>query len=138
MTRPRRTPSFRFAAFALALFIAGLLQPWRTFVQAAQAPAPNAAIKYEAIDEAGMREWLTYLSSDQLQGRQAFTEGYGLATAYIADHLKAWGLKPIGDDGTYFQRVKLKGYRVTRNSSVTVVVKGEAKIFKQQDHVTFP
>ena len=33
--------------------------------------------------------------------------------------------------------VKLKGYRVTRNSSVTVDVNGQSKTFKHGDHVTF-
>ena len=74
-----------------------------------------------------MKEWLTYLSSDELQGRQVFTEGYGLATAYVADHLKAWGVKPLGNDGTYFETVKIKGYKATRNSSISVVVKGETQ-----------
>jgi hypothetical protein len=107
-------------------------------MSAGEAPVPDAKIPYATIDEAGMREWLTYLSSDQLQGRQVFTEGYGLAAAYVADHLRQWGLKPLGDDGTYFQTVKLRGYRVTRNSSVTVEVNGESRTFRHGDHVTFP
>src|SRR5437016_530544 len=86
----------------------------------AQAPQPATGVKFAQISPADMKEWLSYLASDELQGRQMFTEGYGLAAAYIADHLKEWGLKPLGDDGTYFQNVKLRGYRVTRNSTVTV------------------
>ena len=73
----------------------------------------------------------------RLQGRQIYTEGYGLAAAYIADHLRQWGVKPMGDDGTYFQSVKMRGYRVTRNSSVTVEVNGQSRTFKHGDHVTF-
>ena len=46
-------------------------------------------------------------------------------------------MKPMGDDGTYFQTVKNRGYRVTRNSSVTVEVNGESRTFKHGDHVTF-
>ena len=84
-----------------------------------------------------MKEWLTYLSSDELQGRQIFTEGYGLAAAYIANHLKQWGIKPLGEDGTYFQTVRLKGYRATRRSSVTVEVNGQTRTFKDGEHVTF-
>ena len=68
-------------------------QPWRLV---AQAPEPAKGIKYAQIGQADMKEWLTYLSSDELQGRQVFTEGYGLAAQYIADHLKEWGLKPLG------------------------------------------
>jgi Zn-dependent M28 family amino/carboxypeptidase len=102
----------------------------------AQQPAGNRAPA--TVDEAGMREWLTYLASDQLQGRQVFTEGYGLATAYVADRLREWGVKPLGDDGTYFQTVRLRGYRVTRNSTVTVEISGQTRTFKHGDHVTFP
>jgi hypothetical protein len=36
-----------------------------------------------------------------------------------------------------FQSVKNRGYRVTRNSSVTVQVNGETRTFKHGDHVTF-
>ena len=103
----------------------------------AQAPQPATGVKYSPMNAVEMKEWLTYLSSDDLQGRQIFTEGYGLAAAYVADHLKSWGVKPLGDDGTYFENVKIKGYKVTRNSSVSVVVNGETKTFKQGDHVTF-
>src|SRR6187431_2899421 len=77
-----------------------------------------------AITQADMKEWLTYLASDQLQGRQVYTEGLGLAASYIAEHLKAWGVKPAGDDGSYFQVVKVLGVNVKRGSTVTVTVNG--------------
>src|SRR5262247_1645170 len=77
----------------------------------AQAPEPAKGIKYAQINPADLKEWLTYLASDELQGRQVFTEGYGLAAAYVADHLKSWGVKPIGDGGTYFETVRIRGYK---------------------------
>jgi hypothetical protein len=122
------------------LFAAAWAQPWKLLAQntPAAAPQPATGIKYAAISPDEMKEWLTYLSSDQLQGRQIFTEGFGLAAQYVADHLKQWGVKPLATDGTYFQPVKLKAYRVTRNSTVTVEVNGQAKTFKHGDHVTFP
>jgi hypothetical protein len=138
MKRTHHWTPFRFGALAIAFWIAGAAQPWRPLLNAAQSPEPAANIPYATIDESGMHEWLSYLASDQLQGRQVFTEGYGLAAAYVADHLRQWGVKPLGEDGTYFQSVKLKGYKVTRNSTVTVEVNGESKTFKHGDHVTFP
>jgi hypothetical protein len=126
--------SIRVSAIAVVGLSLGVAQPWRLF---AQAPEPAKGVKYAQISPTDMKEWLTYLSSDELQGRQVFTEGYGLAAAYVADHLKQWGVKPLGEDGTYFESVKLKGYRVTRNSSVGVTVNGGTKTFKQGDHVTF-
>jgi hypothetical protein len=40
-----------------------------------------------------MKEWLRHLASDQLQGRQVFTERDGLAASYVADHLKPSGVQ---------------------------------------------
>ena len=94
-------------------------------------------VKFATLSEADAREWLTYLASDALQGRQVFTEGYGLAAAFIAEKLQQFGVKPIGDAG-YFQTVKLRSYKVARNSSVTVQVGSETRTFKHGDHVTFP
>ena len=85
-----------------------------------------------------MRTWLTYIASDTLQGRQVYSEGYGLAGAYIADHLKAWGVQPAGDSGTYFQSVTVSGMRTRSNSSVTVTANGQTRIFKDGEGVTFP
>jgi hypothetical protein len=119
--------------WALCAFAAALWQPWTLL---AQAPAP-ARVKYAQVSPADLKEWLTYLSSDTLQGRQVFTEGYGLAAEYVAGRLRSWGVKPAGDDGTYFENVRLRGYRATRNSSVTVTANGQSKTFKHGDHVTF-
>jgi peptidase M28-like protein len=129
-------PSFRTSVIVcvgVAVLSAGI---WRTGPLGAQGLAPATA-KLAAISQADMKEWLTYLASDALQGRQVYTEGYGLAAAYVADHLQSWGVKPMGDAG-YFQTVKLRSYRVTRNSSITVEVNGQSRTFKHGDHVTFP
>jgi len=91
-----------------------------------------------SITPAELKDWLSYIASDQLQGRQVYTEGLGLAASYIAEHLKEWNVKPAGDDGTYFQVVKVNGVNVTRNSSVTVTVNGQTKTFKDGEGVTFP
>src|SRR5262245_65511408 len=63
------------------------------------------------INPTALRQWLTYLSSDDLEGRETFSEGLGLAAAYIADQLRAGGVKPAGDHGGYFQRVSVLGVK---------------------------
>ena len=85
-----------------------------------------------------LKTWLTYIASDSLQGRQVYTEGYALAGAYIAEHLKAWGVRPAGDSGSYFQNVTVLGMRTRSNSSVAVTVNGQTRIFKDGEGVTFP
>ena len=79
----------------------------------------------------------SYIASDELQGRQIYTEGLGLAAAYIADHLKEWGVKPGGDNGSYFQTVKVVGVRTTSRASVTVDVNGQSRTFKDGEGVVF-
>jgi hypothetical protein len=91
-----------------------------------------------SISQDDLRTWLTYISSDELQGRLVYTEGLGLAGAYIARHLNDWGVKPGGDRGSYFQDVRVLGVRTRSNSSVTVTVNGQSRTFKDGDGVTFP
>jgi Zn-dependent M28 family amino/carboxypeptidase len=56
-----------------------------------------------------LREHVEYLAADRLEGRGVGTNGEKLATEYIASQLKASGITPAGDNGTYFQRVPLVG-----------------------------
>jgi Zn-dependent M28 family amino/carboxypeptidase len=91
-----------------------------------------------SIQPDALREWLTYIASDELQGRGTYTEGLGLAAGYIADHLRTWGVKPAGDNGTFFQTVKVHGVRTTSRSSVTVQVNGQTRTFSDGQGVVFP
>jgi Zn-dependent M28 family amino/carboxypeptidase len=56
-----------------------------------------------------LREHVKYLASDRLEGRGVGTNGEKLATEYLASQLKAAGVTPAGDKGSYFQRVPLVG-----------------------------
>ncbi len=71
----------------------------------------------------GIRAHVKYLASDELEGRGVGTNGEKLATNYIASQLQAEGLKPGGDNGTYFQRVPLVGATADPSSAITVAAK---------------
>jgi hypothetical protein len=101
----------------------------------AQAPARGGI---NAITQADLKEWLTYIASDELMGRATYSEGLGLAAGYISAHLKAWGVTPAGENGTFIQPVRVQGVRVTSNASVTVTVNGESRTFKDGEGITFP
>jgi hypothetical protein len=98
----------------------------------------SAAGGFSGIKPDDLREWLTYLASDELRGRAIYSEGLGLAAGYIQVHLQAWGVKPAGDSGSYLQSVKVLGVKSASHSSVTVQVGGESRTFKDGDGVTFP
>jgi Peptidase family M28 len=126
--------SRRFYAVSAAMLALSL-----TASAGVRATAPQGSTNGGAasITPEELREWLSYIASDQLQGRQVYTEGLGLAAAYIADHLKEWGVKPGGDDGSYFQTVKVLGVNTKSNSSVTVSGNGTSRTFKDGEGVTF-
>ena len=102
------------------------------------AQAPKKAAAPAGIRAEDLRTFLTYLSSDELEGRATFSEGLGLAAAYIAGQLRSWGVKPGGDHGSYFERVSVKGVKSTSHSTVTVEVNGQAKTFKDGEGITLP
>ena len=91
-----------------------------------------------SIQQEPLKEWLTYIASDELQGRATYSEGLGLAAGYISSHLAQWGVKPAGDHGTYLQVVKVLGVRTTSRATVTVEVNGQSRTFNDGDGITFP
>ena len=56
-------------------------------------------------------EHVSYLASDAMKGRKSTTPEYQKAADYVAAKMKEYGLKPGGDDGTYFQQVEFKNWR---------------------------
>jgi len=82
------------------------------FSQKADVPAipgiPKAAQEAAAsIDPEKIRAHVRFLASDLLEGRGPGTRGDQLAADYIATQFALDGLKPAGDNGTYFQKVPL-------------------------------
>ena len=116
------------------LYSAALITLLTVGAGAQQAPAGRGAA---GITEPDLKTWLTYLSSDELQGRATYTEGLGLAAGYIASHLQQWGVKPAGDNGTYLQTVRVLGVRTNSKASITVDVNGQSRTFKDGEGVTF-
>ncbi len=71
------------------------------------AAIPMAA-QVDRIDGQRIRSHVRFLSSDLLEGRAPATRGGALAESYIAAQFEAAGLKPAGENGTYYQRVPLR------------------------------
>jgi hypothetical protein len=69
----------------------------------------KANAKAVAESEARLKRDVTYLASDELEGRGPTTKGLVLAGDYVANEFKKAGLKPGGVDGTYFQPFKVMG-----------------------------
>jgi hypothetical protein len=127
--RPRRFPGFRLPGVPAAVVAAGLA------VSAISAVASGHARSIRTED---LREWLSNLASDELQGRATYEAGLGLAAGYIQGHLRAGGVEPRGDDGSFVQTVRVHGVKVTSRSAVTVRVGRETRTFADGQGVVFP
>jgi Zn-dependent M28 family amino/carboxypeptidase len=104
------------------------LPPLVAALLASIALAPGAEPeKAPAISADRIKADVTYLASDRLEGRGPGTRGEELTTEYLAAEFKKAGLKPLGERGTYFQRVPL--LRVVTSPKATLrAVKGDTKL----------
>lgn len=78
---------------------------------AAQASAKAKSSAREAaenITAAQMKDYLYFIASDEMEGRDTPSRGLDTTAKFIATNLSRWGVKPAGDDGTYFQKIALR------------------------------
>jgi len=110
--------------FLLGLAIAGPLHAQHN-KQAATVPPALAAIK-----PADLKKDIFELAGDAFRGRRAGTIDEFRAAAWVAQKAMEAGLKPAGEDGTYFQFYNIHRTRVGSRS--TFILNGNAlKVFKQ-------
>jgi Peptidase family M28 len=75
----------------------------------ATATVPAAARQSaELITAAQLRDYLYFVASDEMEGRDTPSRGLNTVAKFIALNLSRWGLKPGGDNGTYFQKIILR------------------------------
>lgn len=107
----------------------------------AQRQSETATVK---SDRARLEADVRYLADDSLEGREAGTTGYALAAGYVAGQFAALGIKPAGNDGTYFQSVPMVSVRLEfgGKSGLQITNPQGAAILPQstagEDYFTFP
>jgi len=81
------------------------------------------------IDTEDLKRHLTFLASDELQGRKLGTEvdGLGMAAEYLAENAQKNGLKPGAEN--YFQKVDLVSTRHDNSSFVEIVGTKEKVVY---------
>jgi hypothetical protein len=87
----------RFLSLSLALW---LMWAW--------ADAPAWISRAETITPIDLRAHLEFIASDELEGRDTPSRGLDLAGMYIVSHLQRWGVKPAGENGTYYQTLRFR------------------------------
>ncbi len=117
MSDDRRAPG-RVRRSAVAALRGGLLM-----VPAGCAPDPEApADALQGIDDAGLREHIAVLASDEFEGRAPVSRGEELTIAYLAEAFGAAGLEP-GNDGEWLQPVPLVS--ITADPAMRLAISGD-------------
>jgi hypothetical protein len=93
-------------------------QQTQTTGAAAAATATSAALPASTLQAANtitaarLSEYLHFVASDAMGGRDTPSKGLDDTAKFLADHLARLKIKPAGDDGTYFQKIELVSFKV--------------------------
>src|SRR5580700_5600968 len=88
----------------------------------------------ERVDPEKIRAHVKFLSSDLLEGRGMGQRGSDIAAEYIATQFALDGLKPAGDQGSYFQEVPMVNITTLPDTTASLVPKnGEPLQLKNLD-----
>jgi Zn-dependent M28 family amino/carboxypeptidase len=72
------------------------------------APASLASQRgVDTITAAQMKDYLSFIASDLMEGRDTPSRGLDITAQFLATNLSHWGFKAAGDDGSYFQKIAL-------------------------------
>jgi len=98
---------------------------------------PEASHALAKLQKEPFRAHMAFLADDLLEGRGAGKRGHEIAARYLATQFEALGLRPAGDNGTYFQRVPLRQITVQPDQCAVVITKhsGVSELKWGQDFV---
>lgn len=118
--------------FVVLILINALLAPVpsslaqsRSGKATATAKASSARTAAEDITTAQLKDYLTFVASDEMEGRDTPSRGLDITAKFIATLLSRWGVKPAGDNGTYFQKIDMQRARL-EPASTRAEIDGQA------------
>jgi hypothetical protein len=110
------------------LFLAGI--SLQSFGQVSKFAAANNPPALASIKEADLKKDIFELAGDAFRGRRAGTPDELRAAVWVAQKAMEAGLKPAGDDGTYFQFYNLKR-TITANSGTFSINNKNLTLWKE-------
>jgi Zn-dependent M28 family amino/carboxypeptidase len=96
-------------------------------------PAMKAANEITAKQ---LSDYLYYIASDEMEGRDTPSRGLDSTAKFMATLMSRWGVKPAGDNGTYFQRMWVVKKSVNGTDS-TAEINGQ-KLVYGEDFIVDP
>ncbi len=93
--------------FALLLLAAFVFQS-SALAQTAVKITPAEKKAAEGVTAAQLKDYLYFVASDEMEGRDTPSRGLDTTAKFIGMNLSRWGFKPAGDNGTFYQKIALK------------------------------
>ncbi len=82
--------------------------------------ASDVATGEQLITPGKLKMHLSFIASDELEGRDTPSAGLNLAARYIASHMEFYGYQPVGDEGTYYQKIAMTRRRVSPQAKLKI------------------
>jgi len=80
----------------------------------------------QTITQADVQRRINIIADDSMMGRDTPSPGLEKTAQYVADQFKRFGLKPAGENGTWFQRYNISRRKIDPASShVGFMIKGQ-------------
>ncbi|MFK7757259.1 MAG: M28 family peptidase [Flavobacteriales bacterium] len=89
---------------------------------------PKNMLAYEASYELSQKEVLTFLASDDMEGREVGEAGGIKAAEYVKTQMELIGLTGKGDNGTFFQDFSFQPISVNPHGSATDMGLGQSEV----------
>jgi Zn-dependent M28 family amino/carboxypeptidase len=89
----------------------------------------------DAITAAQLKDYLSFIASDVMEGRDTPSRGLDTTAQFLALNLSRWGFKPAGDDSSYFQKIALS--RDVIDKAETQVQLNSQKLILGEDYIPF-
>ncbi|TDI90455.1 MAG: hypothetical protein E2O77_08290, partial [Caldithrix sp.] len=79
----------------------------------------------QSITSSDLRRHVVFLADDVLQGRDTGSRGARIAALYISSQFDKFGLRPVGENGSYYQTVYLNEKKISADSEFKIEIDGE-------------
>lgn len=103
--------------------------------------AEKTAVEFgnvEGITAAQLKDYLYFVASDEMEGRNTPSRGLDLTAKFLAMNMSRWGYKAAGSDGTFLQKIALISRSVAPEQSSASVGGQSFKIGEDFIALPFP
>jgi aminopeptidase YwaD len=82
-----------------------------------------------------IKENLSFLANDELEGRLPGTRGANVASDFIAEKFQEFGLVPYTENGTFYQNFEMSDWVNVNTNKTTLSIDGESKTLNESFYV---